>query len=264
MSMVQALFLGALQGVTEFLPVSSSGHLALMKYFMDLEDVPILFDVILHVATLFVVIWVFRAKVGRLFLALGHLITGKRDEEDNQNLHLILIILAATLVTGVLGLFLEGLDVGRFPRAVAALLVVTGLILLGAKRFSGNIGYEGLGLRHGLFTGLAQGLGVLPGISRSGITISAALASGMNRESAGEFSFLISLPAIAGALLLELRDVGSLLATVPPSSLIAGFLSAFIVGMASLVLLLRLIRRGKLYYFSFYLIPAGILGFILL
>jgi len=86
----------------------------------------------------------------------------------------------------------------------------------------------------------------------------------MNRESAGEFSFLISLPAIAGALLLELRDVGSLLATVPLSSLIAGFLSAFIVGMASLVLLLRLIRRGKLYYFSFYLIPAGILGFILL
>jgi undecaprenyl-diphosphatase len=264
MNFFQALILGVLQGATEFLPVSSSGHLALMKHFFELTEVPLLFDVILHIATLVVVLLFFRKRVAKLLLALAHLVRGKRSEEDKIQLRLILVILLATFFTGVIGLGLEGLEVGSYPRLVSSLLIVTGIILILARTWSGNVDYGSIGLKQGLITGIAQGLGVLPGISRSGITISAALLSGMDREKAGEFSFLISLPAIAGALLLELRHLNDLFASVSPSMVLVGFISAFATGMVSLSLLLSLVRKGRLYYFSFYLIPAGILGIILL
>lgn len=260
MSFIQSIVLGALQGVTEFLPVSSSGHLVVLKRFMALEQVPLLFDVLLHVATLFVVLIVFRDRVGKILVSLGRTLIGRRNDEDRENLRLFGVIMVSTVITGVMGLGIEKLDPGSNIKLVSALFIVTGLILIWTRYMQGTINYGTIGVKQGLITGFGQGLGVFPGISRSGITISAALMAGMNREKAGEYSFLISIPAILGALLLELRDADALFVSVTPMKVAVGFGSAFVVGLLSLLLLLRLIHRGKLYLFSFYLIPLGLAG----
>lgn len=260
----ESLLLGALQGITEFLPVSSSGHLVLMKNIMELHNIPLLFDVMLHVATLFVVLIVFRDRVGRILSALGRTITGRRDEEDKENLRLLGIILVSTVITAAFGLGLQELQWFGNVKSVSLLFIVTGVLLITTRYARGNVGYGTLGIKHGVLAGIAQGFGVLPGISRAGATISVALLSGMNREKAGEYSFLISIPAIAGALLLELRDTEALFSSVSPMVMAAGFTGSFIVGLASLLLLLSLVRKGRLYLFSVYLIPLGIAGLVLL
>lgn len=264
MTILEALLFGVLQGATEFLPVSSSGHLALLKELLNLSEVPILFDVILHVATLIVVIVVFRERVGRILVSLGRWIGRRAGEDDAPNLRLAWVIVVATVVTGGLGIALGELEVGVRPKVVSALFIVTAAILVGAHFLSGSRGFREIGLRDALVVGAAQGFGVLPGISRSGITISASLATGLAREQAGEFAFLVSIPAILGALVLSLRDAGELATVVSPAALVAGFVSALAVGLVSLLLLLRLIRGGRLYLFAFYLVPLGVVGILFL
>ena len=262
MTYINAIILGAVQGLAEFLPVSSSGHLVVLQYLMDLGETPLLFDVLLHIATLVVVFIVFWDRILKVLKALVRYASGKREDEDRENMRLFLIILLATVFTGALGLFLEKLDLEGNVKLVFLLFIVTGFILILSRKLEGSKDYGSLGVKQGLITGLAQGIGVLPGISRSGITISAALASGMTREQAGEFSFLISIPAILGALILQLKDADSLFGSVSLGVVAAGMISAFIVGLVSLRILLRLIKKGNLYYFSFYLIPLGIAGLI--
>ncbi len=264
MSYSESLLLGVIQGLSEFLPVSSSGHLAVARHLMELKDIPLLFDVVLHVATLFVVLIVFKERVARILLALGKSLVGRGDEEDRENLRLLGLIIVSTVITGVVGLGFGALDWFGNVKTVSVFFIITALILIASRYARGNIGYGTIGLKQGALAGLAQGLGVLPGISRSGITISAALLSGMSREKAGEYSFLISIPAIMGALFLELRDAEALLSTVRPSVLALGFAAAFVVGLICLLLLLSLVRRGRLYLFSFYLIPLGIAGLFFL
>ncbi len=264
MTIAQALLFGAVQGATEFLPVSSSGHLAVLKTVLDLGDVPILFDVILHIATLIVVVFVFRTRIGGILRSIGRWIVRRADETDGENLRLTWVIIVATVITAVLGLGVGRLDVGAGPRVVSALFIVTGFILIGSRFLSGTRDYREIGLRDGLIVGVSQGLGVFPGISRSGITISAGLVTGLNRETAGEFAFLVSIPAILGAFILTLREAGELSESVGVPALAVGFIAALIVGAAALTVLLRLVRSGKLFYFAIYLIPLGIVGLILL
>jgi undecaprenyl-diphosphatase len=264
MSFIQALFLGALQGITEFLPVSSSGHLVVMRHFMGLVEIPILFDVLLHLSTLIVVLIVFRKPLISLLLSLGRFIARKNGEQDRENLKLVLIIVIATVPTVLLGLGISVLEMETHPKMISALFMVTGAILIIAHFARGEKDYGKIGAKEGILTGIAQGLGVFPGISRSGITISASLLVGLKREKAGEYSFLIAIPAIIGAFVFELKDMNELMVSVNPVALITGILSSFIVGLVSLLFLLRLVRKGKLYFFSFYLIPLGIIGIILL
>jgi undecaprenyl-diphosphatase len=264
MTVLEALILGAVQGATEFLPVSSSGHLAVLRSIMEIGDIPILFDVILHVATLIVVIVVFRKRVGAILAALGRFVAGRRRDDDRENLRLSWVIVLATIVTAAVGLGVNELNVGANPRLVSALFIVTGLILVVSRLYHGSRDFATIGVRDGLIVGLAQGLGVFPGISRSGITITAALAAGQSREKAGEFAFLVSIPAIIGAFVLTLRDAGELAESVGTLALLVGFVAALAVGFAAILLLLRLVRRGNLYVFAAYLIPVGIVGLILL
>ncbi|RKX86266.1 MAG: undecaprenyl-diphosphatase [Spirochaetes bacterium] len=260
MTFIQSILLGALQGFTEFLPVSSSGHLAVVESFMKLQEVPVLFDILLHLATLLVVIIVFRNRLIGIVISLF-----KRNNiknEDKANRKLFFMILVSTFFTGIIGLGLNNLEVEKYLFIIYFLFIITGFILIGSKFWGGSVDYSSLGLKQGVITGISQGLGVLPGISRSGITISAALLSGMSREKAGEYSFLISLPAILGAFILEFKDAEGLLDIVDPLIIGAGMISAFIVGLLSLKILLKLIKNGKLYLFSFYLIPLGIIGLL--
>jgi len=262
MTVIQALLLGLLQGVAEFLPISSSGHLVLARALMDLEKVPELFDVILHVATLFVVIWVFRKRIVGILVSLYRFILRKSDENDKPNLILTLQLIGASVLTAVIGLGISGLNVREDPGIVSALLIVTALILLVTVRSRGSRTIDGIGWGRALLIGAAQGIGVFPGISRSGITIGSGMLSGLDRKAAGEFSFLLSLPAVGGAFLLSLKDAAELSSSVPAISLIAGFAAALLAGYASLKLLLWLIADGRLWIFALYLVPAGVWGLV--
>ena len=264
MTIFEALLLGFIQGITEFIPVSSSGHLVVVRSIIGLEDIPLLFDVFLHVATLVAVVLVFRRRIIGIFGSLRRLLIRKKTDNDAENLRIVLIVIGASVCTAIIGGGLSFIEIDQHPKVVSLLFIVTGLVLLATRCAKGSIGYSDAGAKLTLITGIAQGLGVLPGISRSGITISAALFAGMDREKAGEFSFLIAIPAIVGALALELRQTGDLMAVVPPAILGVGVSAAFISGLVSLYILLRLIRSGKLFIFSVYLIPLGIIGAILL
>ncbi|MBN1685604.1 MAG: undecaprenyl-diphosphate phosphatase [Spirochaetales bacterium] len=258
MSPIESLLLGLLQGVTEFLPVSSSGHLVIARQLFEIENIPVLFDVLLHVSTLVAVLLVFRRRILAIFVSLIRWIRRRSDEEDRVNLKLVVLILIATVCTGLIGAGLSYLEPQLYPRLVASLFIVTGVILIGTKFMHGTKQYGQIGIREAVVTGLAQGIGVLPGISRSGITIAAAFGAGVDRQTAGEFSFVIAIPAIIGAALLDIRQAGELLDVVAPVSLAAGMAAAFLSGLACLVLLLRLIKSGRFYLFSIYLIPLGI------
>jgi len=265
MTVFQAGILGLFQGVAEFLPISSSGHLLVFKNLMGLSEVPALFDVVLHLATLMSILLVFRKRIAGIVRSFLRLMAKKHGEEDAENLSIIVPALVATVLTAVVGLAIEQIDLSGVPRIVAGLLLVTALLLIASSRFkAGQTGYRGMTVRHGVIIGLAQGIGVFPGISRSGITISAGLASGLQRETAGEFSFLLAVPAILGALVLKLDDMAELAGTVAPLPLVVGSLVAFLAGVVSLLVLMPIVRKGKLAWFAAYLIPAGLLGLFLL
>jgi len=247
-STVQSLLLGSLQGVAEFLPIS------------------LLYDVLLHVSTLIVVVIVFRKKILSILSSIWRYLRRSSAAEDRENLNLTLYILVATAVTGVVGLVLSSFEelFFRQPRLVSLLFLVTALILISTLFSRGRRDYLQMGFFGALIVGLAQGIGVLPGISRAGITISVALLWGLDRQRAGEFSFLIAIPAILGALFLQLREAGSLLEVVDPAALGVGFAASFAVGLISLLLLLTVVRKGRLALFSIYLVPMAVATFILL
>lgn len=267
MSLIQAVILGTIQGVAEFLPISSSGHLALTAYFFGQADVPLLFDVLLHLSTLAAVIIVFHAPILELLAVFGRFIVRKSRPEDADGLKMIVALLIATAVTAVIGFAIKDLvDPAAFGPGkqkwfyvlVSCCLVLTGITLLISGRFVPKKTRPVPSALQAVIVGLAQGVGVLPGISRSGSTIAASLFVGLDRKKAGEFSFLLSIPAILAAFMLELKDADTLVGSVSALPLAAGMLSAFVVGLVSLKFLLGLINRGKLSWFAAYLIPLGL------
>jgi undecaprenyl-diphosphatase len=256
------MLLGIIQGVAEFLPISSSGHLVIARHLMGFGDVPILFDVLMHVPTLVAIAIVFRKRIGNVLVSLWRLIRQKNGPKDVENLRLLGVICVATVCTALVGFGLAKLQ-DRFvlsTKVVSALFLLTAAILILSHFFKGSKRYSDLGIKEGIITGIAQGIGVLPGISRSGITITASLTAGMSRERAGEYAFLVSIPAILGAVGLKIGDIEAL--AINPLVLAAGMITSFVVGLLSLLLLLRIVRQGRLYLFSFYLIPMGIVTLI--
>lgn len=278
MSVLEGILLGVLQGIAEFLPISSSGHLAIAQELFNLEDVPLLFDVFLHLATLGAVVLFFRKRIWSLFQVMGRWICRRSLPEDKADLQTIVALLLGTLVTGIFGILLsdvvEDIDekficVGFF--VTAGLLIFSDAVEEGRrkKRLATDpdftVGKSG-GVKplQGLGIGLAQGFGVLPGISRSGSTIAGALLCGVDREQAGEFSFLLSIPAILGAFVLQLEDLDEIGSAVGIAPVVAGCIAAFVAGIFALSVLMKIVRKGKLEWFAVYLIPLGILGLIFL
>lgn len=258
MNTIQAIFLGAVQGLAEFLPISSSGHLKIVQHFIGASEVPLLFDILLHLATLLAVCIVYRTRIVSLCGALGRWIARKPAAGDDAERSIIVALVAGTVMTGFIGLVIKDF-VENIPLVlVSACLAITGVLLFASGLYRPKKAISVPGWREGIIIGLAQGIGVTPGISRSGITISASLLSGVKREQAGEFSFLLSIPAIVAAFILELKDADILGSTVAALPLIAGMVTAFVVGYLSLKFLIGLINRGKLGYFAWYLVPAGI------
>ena len=278
MSVLEGILLGVLQGIAEFLPISSSGHLAIAQELFNLEDVPLLFDVFLHLATLGAVVLFFRKRIWSLLQVVGRWICRRSLPEDKADLQTILALLLGTLVTGIFGIFLsdvvEDIDVQFI---CIGFFITAGLLIFGdameerrrKKRLAADPDFtvgkaSGVKPLQGLGIGLAQGFGVLPGISRSGSTIAGALLCGVDREQAGEFSFLLSIPAILGAFVLQLEDLDEIGSAVGIAPVVAGCISAFIAGIFALSVLMKIVRKGKLEWFAVYLIPLGILGLIFL
>jgi undecaprenyl-diphosphatase len=270
MTALKAVLLGLIQGIAEFLPISSSGHLALTKTLFGLEEVPVLFDVILHLATLLSVLLVMRKRIAAILIALWRFVfvrhegrTISKDNAERQNLAFVLPILIATFVTAALGFAIQAFIPEGSSKAVAFRMIITAAILASTRFFKPGLHTPmTMGPVRAVFIGLAQGIGVLSGISRSGITISAGLFSGLDRETAGEFSFLLSIPAILGAFVLTVKDAGDMLVAVSWGQLALSFVVAFAAGAISLSLLLKVIKGGKIYMFAPYLLIVGILGLI--
>ncbi|MBQ0039946.1 MAG: undecaprenyl-diphosphate phosphatase [Treponema sp.] len=251
MTVIQSFLLGLLQGIAEFLPISSSGHLKIAQALFGLEEVPLLFDVILHLATLLAVMIFFRKKIIELLCF--------KDKKY------IVDVIAATFVTGVLGIVVKKLiDDDRLSiKFTCAGLIVTAVILFVSSLVEKKrepVEKKTPSLVQSLFVGLCQGIGTLPGISRSGSTIAGGLFCGLDREVAGEFSFIVSIPAILGAFLLEAKDLGEVTSTVGIVPLVVGFMTAFVSGYFALSVLMKLIKKGRLEWFAFYLVPVGIIG----
>lgn len=284
MTVLQGFLLGILQGVAEFLPISSSGHLALAQSLFGLEDVPLLYDIFLHMATLLAVTIYFWPKIWALLKCFGRWIT-KKQKSDNQvqisendllcptdkiGQKTIIAIILTTAITGTFGIFTSKLIPDLSIKFVCGGFLVTSALLIISsimeKRQSakGPNEFTGISIKQSIIIGIMQGFGTLPGISRSGSTIAGALFGGVNRSLAGEFSFIVSIPAIFGAFILELKDLGQMSSSIGAAPIIAGCISSFAVGYFSLSVLMKIIKKGKLQWFAAYLIPAGILGLIFL
>ena len=293
MNFFHALILGVVQGIAEFLPVSSSGHLAVLQNVFGLQEVPPLFDVILHIPSLLAVIIFFRKKIACLFAVLFRWILRKdasqepaSSEGDAFDLltgteklcrRTIIAVIATTAVTGVIGVFTSKL-LPEFPvRVVCIGFLFTAALLIAQEIFSrqkilaeknpesekksARERAQGISILQALAIGVAQGLGTLPGVSRSGSTISGAIFCGVPCAQAAEYSFIVSIPAILAAFVLELRDVQKMSA-VGILPLVLSCVVCFLAAYASLSWLMKIIKKGRLEWFACYLIPLGILGLI--
>lgn len=266
----EALILGVVQGATEYLPVSSSGHLVIFQHLFGLEEPALLFDIVLHVATLLAVLWYYRLDIGDLIqeslVAIRSLSQGESwgdVQTDYPGFRLAWLIVLGTVPTALIGITLQDTFEALFGslRTVGFMLCLTGVILL-LTRF-GSKGTRGIGEMKpvdALLIGLIQGLAITPGISRSGSTIAVALLLGIEKETAARYSFLLSVPSIVGALVLKIDDVGT---GVGLTATVLGFLAALVTGYFCLALLVQLVKRGKLAWFAPYCFGAGAVALFL-
>ena len=274
---LQAALLGVAQGLTEFLPVSSSGHLVLLQQWLGdsffATDQALLFDLVLHVGTLLPVLWYYREDLGRIARSwtgggaprpegtTGPLAWLRADPDR----WLAFLVLVGTIPTGIIGVVLKDSFESLFhgARPVGFALLLTGALLLATKwRSGGEVSATSIGISTALFIGLAQGLAITPGISRSGTTIAVALFLGFDRALAARFSFLLSVPAILGAVVLLGKD-GVSFDQAALGALLVGFLAAMLVGYGALVMLVALVKRGGLHRFTWYVWPLGLAAILL-
>ena len=290
MTLLQSVFLGIVQGLTEFLPVSSSGHLAIVQnlFHVDTEGT-ILFDILLHLGTLAVVLIVYRKDIWLLIkeffgmlgdigknIAIsfanrkvregGQLTPYRRVVRTNYRKFVVLIIVA-TIPTAIIGLLAKKLiaDAASTLIVPGIGLLITGALLLVSDRVQNNTKIpQDVTNREGLIVGIAQGLATLPGLSRSGSTIAAGLLCGFDRKFAVKYSFILSIPAILGAAILEIKDVPW--KSVTPSEVgiyAAGVVCAAIVGYICIRSMLVIVRNRKFKYFAWYFFAVGVFAIVM-
>lgn len=262
MSFFDAILLGILQGATEFLPVSSSGHLALAQNLLgDFEQSGVLFDVLLHVGSMVAVFLYFRRDLVGLITSLW-----RRDDTAAQQRFMVWLLIAGSVPTAVIGLLFKDFFIGLFERPVIVciMLLITGALLWLAESLRNrDQSRTKLSFVDAIVVGTVQGCAIIPGISRSGSTIAALLLRGVDGETAARFSFLLALPAVFGAALLSLKDLDS----VAPGTFLpylAGTLAALLTGLICIHLLMGVIRRRRLHWFAFYCWFVGGLGLVFL
>lgn len=273
MGYIESIVLGLVQGLTEFLPVSSSGHLALLQHFFGVRsDSVMIFTVMLHVGTLVSVFIMYRSDIWilikELFLTIKDLFTGKGlrlQERPMRKLGVMMIV--ATIPTTVMGLglnkFFEALNT-NIP-AIGIAWIVTGFLLFFADRTGdGSRNIEKMNFRNGVFIGVMQGIAICPGISRSGSTMVGGLLTGLEREFAVKFAFLISIPTILGAAVLEIPQALNATASgsMEAGPMLAGIVVAAVSGVLAIKAMIKVVVAQKLKYFSYYVWALGIFAIV--
>ena len=260
MEIYQGILLGILQGVTEFLPVSSSGHLVLGQHFFNLTEPMLAFDISVHLGTLAAIAIVFFKDIKNIGISVFKPASSKSD------IKLLLLIITGCVPTAVLGYIIKIWESTIFSSVllVGCMLIFTGIILWLTRKKqnvpnnqSRTMEITNFTFKSAFLIGVCQGIAIIPGISRSGATISAGLFAGLDRKMAVKFSFLLSIPAIIGAELLQLTE-GLGQPIIVTKATIFGTLASFITGYIALVFLLKIVNRGKLYLFAPYCWIAGI------
>ena len=270
MDIIQGIIIGIVQGLTEFLPVSSSAHLVFVHRLLGVES-SIAFDVFLHLGTLIAVMWFFRYDIYKmlksLIMSIQDILHGRFKEgfyEDPYK-RLAWYVILATIPVGIVGVLFEDSVDALFAGALyvpAFFLFVTGTILYLSQRMSnGEINYNTITKKEALFMGLGQACAILPGLSRSGTTIAAGLTIGLNKEFAAKFSFILSIPAIFGAFVIQLKDIGSAMdANFLPVFL--GFIASIVAGYIAIKWMLDLIQNKSLDIFAYYCWLMGLIVFM--
>ena len=269
MSYFEAIILGLVQGLADFLPISSSGHLALLQQWFGIqEDKVLLFAVLLHVGTLisvFIVYWRDIAElIVELFLTIKDLCTGKGlrlQERPVRKLGIMIIV--ATIPTGIIGILFNDLFDSLYNSIIpiGIGLIITGFLLVMAERMgASNRGIEQMNFRNALFIGTVQGIAICPGISRSGSTLFGSLICNLDRKFAVKFVFLISIPSILGSAVMEAPaalESGFDMAQLGP--VLVGMIVAAVSGLIAIKTMIKIVSDKKLNYFSYYVWALGLI-----
>lgn len=272
MGYIEAIILGLVQGLSEFLPISSSGHLALLENLFEINEESVLFfAVLLHIGTLVSIFIVYHEDIYALIKELGLLFkdifSGKGLRIEERPIRKLgIMIIVSSIPTAIMGLLFSNFIDKIFGSlmVISICWIITGFILLFSEKLkNNNKEIEGMKYRNAIFVGICQGLAIMPGISRSGSTIVGSLVTGLKREFAVEFAFLISIPAILGSALLEFPK--AIKAGIDPSTIgpmIVGFLVAAISGYFAITTMIRIVSKHKMRYFSYYVWIIGLGTFI--
>lgn len=259
MSFIEALILGIIQGLTEFLPVSSSGHLELAKVLLGDNSIPeesMLFTVVLHAATALSTIVIFRKEILEIIKGLFQF---KWNEESQFSIKIILSMIPATIIGVLFNDQIEALF-AKQVLLVGAMLIVTGLLLFLADKAKNTD--KDVSFMNAFLVGISQAIAILPGISRSGATIGTSVLLGIDRSKAARFSFLMVVPLILGKMAKDILDGKIDFQNDINSSLIIGFIAAFISGLFACTWMISLVKKAQLKYFSFYCFIVGTIAII--
>ena len=263
MSFIKSIILGIIQGISEFLPISSSAHLVFMQYFLRIKSSQVLFDVLLHFSTALVVITLYRNEIWQI-LKNFHKYKQWKTDIWSRTFWLLFI---ASIPTAIMGIFLKDYFEKVFENIslVAILLLLTGTLIWWVEKIPKSSEKKSIleiTVKDVLFVGFMQGIAILPGISRSGITICAGLLCGWRREETVRFSFLLALPAILGANCLQFKNLNFSGQKILLLQYLIGMFFAFILGWVSLKLLIRMLKSRKLIVFSYYCWIVGLIVII--
>jgi undecaprenyl-diphosphatase len=265
-TIIEAIILGIIQGTTEFLPISSSGHLLLVPSLFNLSEPNLNGIAIAHQGTLLAILVYFRVDLWAILKGVAHGLRNRQPMETVES-RLGWYIAVGTIPAIIVGFFLaDAIDsLLADPTTAAFMLILTGLILIvGERMLTGSTSPEGMKWNDAIIIGLAQALALIPGISRSGVTITAGLGRGLSRPAAARYSFLLGVPAIAGAGLLAFIDlVQSPTIAEDIAALAVTFIASAVVGYLCILFLLNWVRTRSLYIFAAYCISFGIIFLII-
>ncbi len=269
MNYIESILLAILQGLTEFLPISSSGHLVLAEHLLGVKKSGIDFEVFVHFGTMLSVVLILWKDIFEILRSFFTKIFQFEKLKDNFksdiNFKTAILIIWASIPAGVIGVMFEEKIESTFqnPKLTSLFLIVTGIILF-STRFAKNNPDKDFGFASSFFVGIAQAFAILPGISRSGTTISAGMIAGINGVKSARFSFLLSLPAIFGATLLKTKEIIELSLFDKLPQLLISSAIAFTTGYIAIKFLLKVISRGNFSLFAYYCVIVGLLGLIFL
>lgn len=268
MSIIEAIIFGIVQGITEFLPISSTAHIVITQLVLGYRFPGLSFEIFLHLASILAVVIYFRKDLWQVIVGFFSYFK-KKTPENRIQFWFAIYIVVATIITGVLGVLLSNMfdESMKSPGSMALALTVTGIALIYIERFHryGTRSEREMTFKDSVMVGLGQTLSVFPGISRSGATLITALLTGLSRETAVKYSFLLSIPVILGSSVLALDDIyGSFVTDIGVPALITAFVVTFICSWLGIVWLIGFLKRSKLIYFAIYCFVAAALIYLLI